>query len=359
MKKIYIGIIASAVLALGMGIFFFNDIKRLYTGTIAEPTCTKTQGINLVKQKKYHRDAQIEHAVISVRESDTSDRTFLRKGILITRPQAKATIIICHGFMCNKNDVGFLRTLFADYNVMMFDFRAHGENIEGQCCSFGVHEVHDLEGVVKFVKSKPELAKLPLISYGFSMGAVTTILTQAKNPGMFDALILDCPFDSTEMLIHRLIERLSFSIAGHEFGLPGRRLLKRHAYDPAVQALIKMALKTIAQVSTNATETCMLPAYPVKEIKKVTVPCFFVSCKRDDKAPIDAVKTIYQNAPGYKRLWLTNGRSHFDSFFYNPEKYMYKVRKFLDDFLSGAYKKKSQAKIVQDTDDVSMMKGMI
>lgn len=338
-----------------VGVFcFYYDVSQIYKGSIAPNDCKDRENFvqkKLSKVKKYHNNGHIEHFVFSVPESRGSEKTIIRKGIMVTRPGAKATIMICHGFMCNKNDIGFLRSIFYDYNVVVFDFRAHGENSENQCCSFGYNEVLDLEGAVSFVKNKPALAGLPLIAYGFSMGAVTAILAQSENPTLFNALILDCPFDSTDMVINRLIDRLTFSIAGYEYGLPGRGVLKKFSYNPSVQTIIKSALKTIAQVGSHDIVTCILPSNTIEAIKKVTVPTFFVTCKKDDKAPVDAVRAIYHNKPGFKRLWLTNGRTHFDSFFYNPEKYTHKIRAFIKGFIDGTLITKTQAKIVEDLDD--------
>ena len=52
---------------------------------------------------------------------------------------------------------------------MTFDFRGHGKNNEGQYCTFGRDEALDVIAAVKFIKSDPELQKLPLFVYGFSM----------------------------------------------------------------------------------------------------------------------------------------------------------------------------------------------
>ncbi len=38
----------------------------------------------------------------------------------------------------------------------------------------------------------------------------------------------------------------------------------------------------------------------------------------------------------YKVLWLTNGRRHFDSYFYNPEKYVKEIRTFIDKAVNGS-----------------------
>ncbi len=363
-KKILLMIFltCATVIFIGVGMRFYLDIKNIYTRSIASPDCKDKEDYDIKKQsklKKYHNNGKVEQIVFTVPEARGSEKMILRKGILVTRPGARATIVICHGFMCNKNDVSFLRSIFYDYNVMVFDFRAHGENIEDQCSSFGVNEVLDLEGAVAFVKNNLELARLPLIAYGFSMGAVTAILAQAQHPDMFSALILDCPFDSTEMVIHRLIEQLTFSIGGYQYGLPGRGLLKKYAYNPSIQAMVKLALKTVAHVGTHDIATCILPSNTVQEIKKVTVPTFFITCKNDDKAPVEAVRSIYVNKPGYKRLWLTSGRNHFDSFFYNPEKYTHKVRSFIKNFLDDVLKNKVTAKIVEDMDDPFVHKEVL
>ncbi len=342
------------ICVLFAGVYLYKNIRSIYMSAIPVQECKDKETFDLKKQskvKKYHNNGKIEHIIFSVPEERGSQKNILRKGILVTRAHARATIVICHGFMCNKNDVSFLRSIFYDYNVMVFDFRAHGENSENQCSSFGFNEVLDLEGAVAFIKSKPGLAALPLIGYGFSMGAVTAILAQAQHPDMFSALVLDCPFDSTEMVIHRLIERLTFTVGGYTYGLPGRNLLKKYAYNHSVQAMIKYALRAVAHIGTHDIQLCIIPSDTVNEIKKVTVPCFFITCKNDDKAPVDAARAIYANKPGYKRLWLTNGRLHFDSFFYNPEKYTHKVRSFIKKFLDGELKNKTESKIVEDIDD--------
>src|SRR5262249_51019337 len=76
------------------------------------------------------KDAIVEKVVIYPQkgEHDPAKR-IERNGVLVRYKDAIATVLICHGFMCDKFDVSFLRRLFKKgrYNVMSFDFRAHGE----------------------------------------------------------------------------------------------------------------------------------------------------------------------------------------------------------------------------------------
>ena len=287
----------------------------------------------------------IEPVLFNSRENVFSEKQLIRKGILMTQPGAKATVVISHGFMCNKYDVGFLRQIFTDCNVLTYDFRAHGEQTDGQLCTFGHNEAYDVIAAAQFLKKHPLTKDTSLIGYGFSMGAVATIEAQSKNP-LFTALILDCPFDSSDQVVKKSLDNLKISVFGYQMDIPGKSILEKYAFHPYVQSTIKTLLKTVTQIDTQKINMHMMPTYPVKSIKAINVPCFFIHCKNDEKITIEAVKRVFHGAQGPKKLWLTNGRNHYDSFFYNPEKYTQRVRKFVDKVLDGTFKHKN--KIIED-----------
>ena len=87
------------------------------------------------------------------------------------------------------------------------------------------------------------------------------------------------------------------------------------------------------------------------------MPIFFIHCKNDQKVPVDQVINVYEGAAGYKRLWLTNGRRHYDSFFYNPEKYIENVREFYNQYLDGQLEDLPQEGIVEDNEDDNHLFG--
>ena len=66
---------------------------------------------------------------------------------------------------------------------------------------------------------------------------------------------------------------------------------------------------------------------------------------------LDGMKEMFHSAGGHKKLWLTNGRRHFDSYFYNPEKYTERVRTFINQVLSGKFKKSCPHHEVIEDDD--------
>ncbi len=297
--------------------------------------------------KPVDKEPDIEKITIFVPEGNGSNRYFARKGFISRVPKAPATVLIMHGYMCNSQDVAFLRTLFKAYNTVTFDFRAHGQATDDQCCTFGRDEALDVKAAVRFIREHPHLKGKPLIGYGFSMGAASAIQAQSQDSTLFDALILDCPFDSTHNILHRAFGNMKLRLFGYEFPLPGRTLLQRNSFNKHVQQIVKVILKTIAQLDATPINTRIEPVRPVDSIKKISIPCYFIHCVNDEKFPLSAVQSVYEGAQGYKRLWVTDGRRHFDSFFDDPEGYAYRVSKFIRDVLSKRIKTKVQSKIIR------------
>ncbi len=326
----------------------------------AELSPIMPDAILLENQKKYLDGGSMEYVTFYAHRG-VNGQIIARHGLLMKKPKAKATILVCHGFMCNKFDIGFLRRmLFPEYNVMMFDFRAHGEHIApDHCCTFGRDEALDVAGAVSYIRSREDLNQLPLIAYGFSMGAVAAIQAYAdaienqdgssEQKKLFDALILDCPYDKSENILKRCMEHLKISLFGYTFDVPGRKWLEKYAFNPYVQSFIKTILKTVAHMDATATNTYIYPISPSDSIKKITVPCFIIHCYNDEKVTVQAAHNLYDSASGYTRLWITKGRHHFDSIFFNPDKYAYKVNNFIKQVLNGDLaKKKQQKKVVSD-----------
>lgn len=305
------------------------------------------------KQNKYLNNGQLEHVSFNSQHGLDSEQTITRNGVLLKRNNAKGTVILCHGFMCDKFDISFLRTIFTDFNVFTFDFRAHGESVDhNQCCTFGRDEAHDVIAAVNYIKSRNDIKNDVRIVYGFSMGAVAAIQAQAKDPSLFHCMVLDCPFDDSDTILNKGFENLKLNLFGYVIDIPGKSYLKQYAYNPYVQSFIKAILKTISNLDATATNTYIFPMVPVNEVKKIMVPCFFIHCKNDEKIVLDAAYNLYDNVQApFKRLWITEGRRHYDSFFFNPEKYIYMVNKFILSILDGSYKNKINQKITKDLEE--------
>jgi pimeloyl-ACP methyl ester carboxylesterase len=336
-----------------------NKIFNQYTKFLGLILCSSICFVSAKNEVQNNNriESQVEFIQFQTPLHEKSNETITRRGILIKNKDAVATVVLAHGYMCDKFDVGFLRNMFpyGKFNFLSFDFRAHGEDSKGQQCTLGRDEALDVISAAQYVKKIPDLKDKPLFAYAFSMGAVATIEAQSKEP-IFDAMILDCPFDSTETILKKCVDNIKISIFGYQFNIPGKTLLQKYAFHPYVQSIIKILLKTVTNLEPRRVETSVYPVYPVKSIANVKVPCFFIHCKRDEKVSVDAIKSIYASASGPKMLWLTNGRRHYDSYFYNPELYIEKVRSFFDQVLVGKWKNNKEQYVIEDADDTKDLK---
>src|SRR5512133_1944627 len=98
------------------------------------------------------------------------------------------TIIFLHGFGGTMDpDIKYVPAFIqAGYNVLMFDFRAHGRS-NGSRTSLGALEVNDVIGAIHFAKSCNSWA---IGLMGFSMGGRAALLAAAQHPGI-QAVISD------------------------------------------------------------------------------------------------------------------------------------------------------------------------
>ncbi|MDR3646611.1 MAG: alpha/beta hydrolase [Candidatus Babeliales bacterium] len=293
-----------------------------------------------------------EHVTFYAIKEEGSNERIGRKGILVKRDNAKATILILHGYSRDKFDVGPFRIFLSDYNCFTFDFRAHGEHIEDQCSTLGYDEIYDIFAAIDYLKSRPDLKDKPIFIFGFSMGAASAIEAQSLDPNLCQAMFLDAPFTSSVDVLHKILSKLKVGIWGYEFDLPGCGLLEKYAFNPYVQSIIRYLLKKIANVNDVNIETLVKPINPVESIKNITIPTYFVVCKNDSKSSPESVEQIYENANGYKRLWITNGREHCDSVFYDPEEYLKRLNNFFMDVITKKIYSQDPEIVLIDKDEV-------
>jgi pimeloyl-ACP methyl ester carboxylesterase len=306
-------------------------------------------------QERWRSHATEEEVFFYSRSTDVSNEHLARRGVLVTRPYARATVLVMHGYTSNKVDMGILRLLFSPYNVLLFDFRAHGEDVEGQVSTFGCDEVYDVIAAVDYIRSHAEIKHLPIIGYGFSMGASTAIEANLRSPKMFDALILDCPFDSTDDIIKRGFDKIFTTIRipflEFEYEVPGRSLFERYAMNPYMQPVVIFLLSLFTGMDVSKVSTMPKHVRPVESAKNIRVPTQLITCYADSRVPLDAIVRIYKNIPSYKRLWITKGTRHFGSLFHNPELYQHMVTNFIEKVLGEMVAHEVHERVMGDVDE--------
>jgi alpha-beta hydrolase superfamily lysophospholipase len=291
---------------------------------------------------------KVESVSFPVKQSQSSDKTFTRNGFLATRPGAVGTVIICHGYTHSKHEAFFFKTYFPYFNVLAFDFRAHGELTQDQESTIGRDEMHDVYGAVQFVKNNPVLKGKPVIGFGFSMGAVALLMAQAEYENLFDALILDSPFESSTDCMARSVDTfLSYTLFGRTYKLPGKSLIMFSLYNPRMQFIAKPVFKWSSGMNPSAVSTKFVPVIPLATASKIKIPCMFISCNGDKNVATDCVRKLYEavHSP-MKRFWITLGLKHCGSCIAQPEMYNYKINSFIRKALSSDFK--VPTKVVDD-----------
>lgn len=330
-------IVSSSIIALIILIFLIGIQFQKSNSLIKAPfeKYLSTFEARVIKKSERH---EFQKVVLQVPEHHKEKGAILlRGGELIIRPNAPATIILFHGFKCKRYQIRPLRTfLFSDYNAFLFDFRAHGSHVtDDQCCSFGVDEVSEVKAAVDFVRSHPQLKDKPIIAYGISMGAAAAIEAQSRyNNMLFDAMIVDSPFDSMEDVVCRGLYRFKYYVWGYDILEPLRIVVQRSLYNPVMDKILKTLLRMVG-MDAFTVSTCLKPVSPVDSIKKITVPCLIIGCSSDEMVPASSFEKAYENAASnQKELWIVDGSGHVDTFSYKPEEYIQKVRGFMTRVLS-------------------------
>ena len=120
------------------------------------------------------------------------------------------TVLICHGVGSRKQQqIGLAELLVGQgYNVMLFDFRAHGTS-GGNSCSYGLRERFDVLAAARQVKQRYPQRARRIVGLGTNTGAAALMMAAVEPGGeLLDALVLVDPFASFAALAGENADRL-------------------------------------------------------------------------------------------------------------------------------------------------------
>lgn len=187
------------------------------------------------------------------------------------QPQRRSAVILLHGYQSSKQDLlSVARFLFPSFDVLLIDFRAHGES-EGKVTTLGAREVLDAEAAVNTVVGKG-YRKIGL--YGFSMGAAVA-LQLAKHPRV-NAIVADSPYVN-----------LGDMVGARYRGIP--------VLHPLLVFFTKLLSRVFLGINPDAIS-------PVSAVRSSSIPVFVLHAENDPLIPVS-------HAFRLRRALKTNGRS--------------------------------------------------
>lgn len=230
-------------------------------------------------------------------------------------PEA-ATIIFAHGFRGNRLEPGVpaleLARSFvsAGFNVLMFDFRNHGES-GGSVTTLGYHEVKDVFGAVQWLRRERPAQAQRIGIIGFSMGAVTSIMAASQEPAI-GAVVADSPFSDLRSYL--------------QVNMPVWTGLPNVPFTWTIMALLPPLIDLdVDQVS------------PVAVILGMPQPVLLIHTDGDTAIPADESRRLAAaGRPGRTELWIVRSDRHVGARSADPAAYDQRVIEFFRESLGIA-----------------------
>lgn len=224
-------------------------------------------------------------------------------GLIFIRPQAQRNILLCHGYSRTKERLYYLVKLFPDDNILIFDYRAHGQS-SGDFTTIGFYEKNDVLAAYKFFQSYENEKNLPIFGIGVSMGAVS-LLGAAVSGADFKGIVVDSAFKQLDEQICSVFYRKT--------GLPAFPFMN-------VCQIIFEYMCNCSMHEVNA----------VQLAKNIKIPILIIHSNHDNFAHVAAAHAIYDAVQGRKKLWLVDDAVHGRVFKRYPEDYVREVVSFFD-----------------------------
>jgi len=230
-------------------------------------------------------------------------------GWWIPQTAPRPVIILCHGLGANRSDLLELARalVHAGYQVLLFDFRAHGES-QGRVTSFGWTEQRDVEAMLDWLRRQPAAREVPWGLYGLSMGGAVGIQVAARTPEV-QAVVVDSAYRDLErsILIHvRLL-----------YHIPTRWL--------------RPILSAAYRVRYGVWPHTVSPRWAASQLGERAL--FVINGALDVRMPAEDARALYEAASGPKELWIVEGAVHLGGYSVDPALYHRRIAAFFQQHL--------------------------
>jgi pimeloyl-ACP methyl ester carboxylesterase len=216
----------------------------------------------------------------------TSDGLTIRGWFIPASESSERTLLICHGLGAN-------RSMFLSYitvadrfqaNVLIFDFRGHGES-DGHTVTLGHLEKYDVLAAVEFLRTHKAGQAKEVMGLGISMGSAALVRAAAEVEPPLTAVVVDSGFAAATDLTDNILRAFPGPMRAW-LAVPGIPLASLHA-------------------------GCWLPDIrPVDCIANVRAPVLIVHTKNDPLIPYEHAVRMHGSAREPKSLLLAETNGH-------------------------------------------------
>lgn len=297
------------VIWVAAGLYFFKvAMVPGHKSFISSNTQTLRKSDPLYRQKKWFKNVHKQKwHMTSATKNYRLDADYIPAD-----HKTNKSVLICHGFMNNKNTMGAYAAMFHQmgYNVLVPDARAHGQS-EGKYIGYGWPERYDeRKWVNRLIKRNGKNSQI--VMFGVSMGGATTMMTSGiKLPHQVKAFVEDCGYTS-------LADELDYE-AGNMYHMPA--------------IVAKPAEVSLSLVNRVANGFYTGEASSVKSLHHNHRPMLFIHGARDNFVPTRMVYVNYRATRGPKQIWVVPKAAHAKSYQTSPKQYEKHVREFLNRYV--------------------------
>lgn len=213
---------------------------------------------------------------------------------------ARGTVVMCPGQngSLDKDIPQAVPLQRAGFNVLLFDFRAHGRS-QGGLVTLGALEQADLFGALDYLEGERGVGRAGVL--GFSMGAGVALLVAAQDARVA-ALVVDGAFPRLAGLLHGYL-RLR--------GVPG----------PLAGGFARVVLWVAALRAGYE----IARANPIALADRIRAPALFVHGERDPFVRTDEVRALAVRVAGPAEVWSLADCDHREANKRHPDEYDQRV----------------------------------
>jgi len=226
-------------------------------------------------------------------------------GWFLEAKQGKGGVLLLHGVKSNRlqmlNRAKFLQK--AGYDVLLFDFQAHGES-RGEQITFGYLESLDAKSAFDYLQDR--LCNPSVGVIGVSLGGASALLGDVKLKAK--VLILEGVYPTIEEAIENRLKIYLGSVGTY------------------FTSLLTLQLKPRLEIGVDDLK-------PIEELKYVKGAVMIIAGANDKRTTLKESKKMFAEAKEPKELWIVEGAGHVDFDKVNKDKYKKKVLDFLEKYM--------------------------